>query len=506
MRIAALPPRCRAATPSERSSSNAPGHGTRRRRRRYHRSANLATIASLLLTSCAFTFDRDAGPAVPVDPAQPAANELAIPPLLEGSIKDGVTTFDLTIGPSEHTYGDDQPVPTYSYNGEPTLGPTLLWHQGQEVALDVRNQLGEVTTTHWHGADVPAIADGGPMSKIEPGQTWRAEFEVIQPAATLWYHPHLEGKTAEHVYAGAAGMIIVSDDNPLAADLPSTYGMDDIPVILQDKEFDADGNLVFEIDPDDNGDLNPELTVNGTLDPYAVLPNGPTRLRLLNGSQARVYELSTDTGPLVKIASDGGYLESPVEIDALVLAPGDRAEVIVDPSQGTTALLDTAFQRVLELRPDTTGPAAAPLPGHLGAIESYADLPVDAERTFTMTEMDGGGLNQWGINGEAMDMSMVNVTIRHGDLERWTIQSFDGVHSFHVHQTMFQIVERNGRPPAPADRGWEDTVLVEEGDKVVILARFDSYTNPEIPYMFHCHVLDHEDTGMMGQFQVLAAP
>ena len=468
-------------------------------------SAGCLAALFLLLGGCGSGFDGNDGPVVAVDAAEPAVNELAVPPLLRGSRRGAATTFDLSIGQSRHVFRDADSAPTYSYNGESILGPTLLWHQGDQVVVNVDNELGEVTTTHWHGADVPAVADGGPMSKIEPGERWRAEFEVIQPAATLWYHPHLKGKTAEHVYAGAAGMIIVDDDNPLAADLPSTYGVDDIPVILQDREFGADGNPVFEVDPDDDGDLNPELTVNGTLDPYVVVPDGPTRLRLLNASQARVYELSTDTGPLVKFASDGGYLEAPVEIDTLVLAPGDRAEVIVDPSQGTTALLDSAFARVLELRPDSDLATANPFPTRLATIESYADSPVDAERTFTMTEMGRGDDDEWGINGEAMDMDTVNVTIRHGDLERWTVESFDGVHSFHVHQTLFQIVERNGEPPAIEDRGWEDTVLIDEGDKVVFLARFDSYTNPEVPYMYHCHVLDHEDSGMMGQFQVLAA-
>ncbi|MEL7210950.1 MAG: hypothetical protein AAGK32_22405, partial [Actinomycetota bacterium] len=140
-------------------------------------------------------------------------------------------------------------------------------------------------------------------------------------------------------------MIIVDDDNPAAAGLPNTYGVDDIPVILQDREFADDGQLSFEIDNDDDGDLNPELTVNGTLDPYTTVPAGPVRLRLLNGSQARVYELSVDNGSMDKIASDGGYLAAPIPLDALTLGPGDRAEIIVDTTDGPVALLDADFER-----------------------------------------------------------------------------------------------------------------------------------------------------------------
>ena len=294
-------------------------------------------------------------------------------------------------------------------------------------------------------------------------------------------------------------MIIVDDDNPATAELPNTYGVDDIPVILQDREFDADGQLAFEIDDDDDGDLNPDLTVNGTSDPYTVVPSGPVRLRLLNGSQARVYELSVANGSMVKVASDGGYLSAPVPLDMLVMGPGDRAEIIVDTSEGATTLVDETFGRVLELRPDPDLPTAEHPPEELAAIERITADEIDNERSFHMNEVDGG----WGINGAQMDMQRIDQVIRFGDTERWTITVGDGIHTFHVHQTMFQILEINGEPPPPDLAGWEDTVLVTEDLEVVIAARFDSYANPDVPYMFHCHILDHEEAGMMGQFRVV---
>ena len=431
--------------------------------------------------------------------SEPGVNELMIPELLEPTLTDGVAQFDLSIGASSHDFGSGAATDTISYNGQSVLGPTLRWASGDDVEVRVTNTLAEATTAHWHGADVPAEADGGPHGRIEPRETWVAEFPVIQPAATLWYHPHLMGTSAEQVFAGAAGMIIVEDDNPLAADLPGTYGVDDIPVILQDREFAADGQLAFEIDDGGDGDLNPDLTVNGTLDAYTTVPAGPVRLRLLNGSQARVYELSVSKGSMVKIASDGGYLAAPVPLDTLTLGPGDRAEIIVDTTGGPATLIDADFGRVLELRPDPALPTAQPPPPQLATIDPIAVDGIDRDRVFLMGRVDGG----WGINGEQMDMTRIDQTITFGDTERWTITVRDGVHTFHPHQTQFQILEINGQPPPPEDAGWEDTVLVTEDADVVIAARFDSYTNPDTPYMFHCHVLDHEHLGMMGQFRVV---
>lgn len=457
--------------------------------------------AALFVSGCGGGggFGQGNGQANAISTAEPAANQLMIPDLLEPTMVDGVATYEMSIGESGHDFGSGVFADTLSYDDQSTLGPTLRWRSGADVAIHVTNELDEVTTTHWHGADVPADDDGGPHTPIEPGETWVADFPVIQPAATLWYHPHMKDITARQVFAGAAGMIIVDDDNPAAANLPQTYGVDDIPVILQDLEFDADGQLAFEIDDDDNGDLNPDLRVNGTLDPFTIVPAGPVRLRLLNGSQARVYELSVDNNSMVKIASDGGYLAAPVPLDTLTLAPGDRAEIIVDSSDGPVALLDDNFGRVLELRPDVALLVAEAPPAVLANIEQIALDDIDVDRTFDFDEVGGG----WGINGVQMDMTRVDETINLGDTERWTITVGDGVHVFHVHQTQFQILEINGEPPPPEEAGWEDTVLITEDREVVVAARFDTYTNPDVPYMLHCHILDHEDTGMMAQFQVV---
>ena len=373
------------------------------------------------------------------------------------------------------------------------------------MIISVANELDEVTTTHWHGADVPAEDDGGPHSLIEPGTTWVADFEVIQPAATLWYHPHAHGSTAEHVYRGAAGLIIIEDDNPAAATLPSTYGIDDIPVIIQDRDFTDDDQLDFAIDGGDDGKLYSVSIVNGTIDPFVEVPKGLVRLRLLNGSQARIYNLSVEGADTVKIASDGGYLESPVVLDQTTLAPGDREEIVIDVGESPVALVDDEFGRVLELRPNGEISSAGPLPDKLTTIDRISESEITVDRSFHM----GDARNfwefdpSWAINGVQFDMSRIDVTVRLGDIERWTLSSDDGQHVFHPHQTQFQILTINGEPPPPEESGWEDSVLVNSAREVVIVARFDTYAAEDIPYMFHCHVLDHEDLGMMGQFLVV---
>ena len=447
------------------------------------------------------------GAEVETVPAEtPAVAPLSIPELLEPTLDgDGVAHYDLNIGKSRHDYRQTALTDTYSYNGMSVLGPTIRLRTGDSVVINVANELDEVTTTHWHGADVPAEDDGGPHSLIAPGTTWVADFDVIQPAATLWYHPHVHGSTAEQVYRGAAGLIIIEDDNPAAATLPATYGVDDIPVIIQDRDFTADGQLDFAIDQGDNGNLYSTPTVNGTINPFLEVPNGLVRLRLLNGSQARIYNLSVEGANMTKIASDGGYLASPVALAQTVLAPGDREEIVVNVGESPVALVDDTLGRVLELRPNGAVSDAGPLPDRLATIDRISESEITVDRTFNMSDFRNFWEFDptWGINGVQMDMSQIDERVRLGDTERWTLSSGDGQHVFHPHQTQFQILAINGEPPPPEESGWEDTVWVNDEREVVIAARFDTYAAEDIPYMFHCHILDHEDLGMMGQFLVI---
>ena len=473
---------------------------------RRHRNRAMLALSSVFGILVAAASLVGCGNAVePISVETPAVAPLAIPSLLEPTIENNVSHYGLTIGTSQHDYGQAGMTDTYSYNGMSVLGPTIRLRTGDSVAISVTNELDETTTTHWHGADVPAEDDGGPHSLIEPGKTWLADFDVIQPAATLWYHPHAHGSTAEHVYRGAAGLIVIEDDNPAAAALPSTYGVDDIPVIIQDRDFTADGQLDFAIDGGEDGHLYTTLTVNGTINPFVEVPEGLVRLRLLNGSQARIYRLGVEGANMTKIASDGGYLASPVALGQFVLAPGDRAEIIVNVGMESVALVDSAFGRVLELRPNGSASGTGQLPDKLATIERIPDSEITVDRIFHMSDFRNFWefSPSWGINGAQFDMSRIDETVRLGDTERWTLSSDDGQHVFHPHQIQFQILAINGEPPPPEESGWEDSVLVNADREVVIAARFNTYAAEDTPYMFHCHILDHEDLGMMGQFLIV---
>jgi FtsP/CotA-like multicopper oxidase with cupredoxin domain len=198
---------------------------------------------------------------------------LVVPPTLTGPI------YNLTMqtGTSEFTPGVT--TPTAGYNGS-FLGPTLIMHKGDDVVLNVTNELGETTTTHWHGMHVAPEDDGGPHTTILPGATWSPDFTVLDDASTMWYHPHLHHFTNAHVTKGLAGMILIRDEIEAAAGLPLTYGVDEFPIIIQDRRINFDGQFIVD-------GLGTTMLVNGTFDPYLEVPAQMVRLRVLNASSER---------------------------------------------------------------------------------------------------------------------------------------------------------------------------------------------------------------------------
>lgn len=449
-------------------------------------------------------------------------NPLAIPPLDLGQIKDGTREFGLELqnGISKFFAGYD--TPTKGINGA-YLGPVLRMRRGEMVRLNVTNNLGHDSTLHWHGFNLPASADGGPHQVIAPGDTWSPSFEIRERAATMWFHSHLMGETAAQVWAGLAGMVIIDDDVVDALDLPSQYGVDDIPLVLQDRRFRRDGTMPYKSSMHDRmaGMQGDYSLLNGTISPYLEVSTEKVRLRLLNGSNASIYNLAfRDSRAFQLIGTDGGLLSAPVELIGLRLAPGERAEIVVDFSDGAPALLESissgrgmggeqspAFD-LLEFRPQATLAPSPDIPAQL------ADLPIPDASTAIRTrhfllEMPGMGMGMmrgggFTINGKEMDMGRVDLVVKRGEAEIWEIENAGPMaHPFHVHNTQFRILDKAGRPPAPAEAGLKDTVLVEPGDVARILIRFDHYTDPDRPYMYHCHILEHEDAGMMGQFTVV---
>ena len=441
-------------------------------------------------------------------------NRLAVPPLAPSRLDgEGRRVFDLHAAAGVYDFGG-RTAPTWGFNGT-YLGPTLRAARGERVAVNVHNGLTEATTVHWHGMHLPAAMDGSPHQAVEPGRTWSPTWTVDQPAATLWYHPHPHGETATHVYRGLAGMFIL-DDPTTGTDLPHRYGIDDVPLIVQDRRFGRDG-LDEEPRPftDDIGFLGDTVVVNGTVAPYFDVTTERVRLRLLNASNARAYGFGlADDREFAMVASDGGWLPAPYRTTRLTLAPGERAEIVVDLRAGERVVLRSSppdlglnpigrrfvggadTLDILELRAAATLVPGPPLPGRLADLPAADATATVQHRTFRLAGH--------AINGKRMDMSRVDATVAPGSQEVWQVVNGDGApHSFHVHGVDFRLLTADGRTPPPELAGWKDTLFLRPDVRYEILVDLPRYADPHVPYMFHCHVLEHEDRGMMGQFLVV---
>jgi FtsP/CotA-like multicopper oxidase with cupredoxin domain len=445
------------------------------------------------------------------------ANPLSIPPLAE-SILDpsGARVFNLEIKSGTTALKPGRETETWGINGN-FLGPTIRAKRGEEIAFSVYNGLDEGTSIHWHGMHLPAVMDGGPHQEVEPGGDWTPQWTLNQPAATLWYHPHPHGRTGAHVYKGLAGMFIIDDEESEALPLPSAYGVDDVPMIVQDRNFDGDnqfkdGGSLLSM----QGILGDQITVNGTLGPYFDVTTRLVRLRLLNGSVSRLYNFGfADDRPFSLIATDGGLLPSAWETNRLQLSPGERAEIVVAFEPGETAVLrshpaDEGYSGPLgrfnggddqldicEFRAADTLADETSIPETMGAAPDLDPSEAVEERTFSLS-----GFSQ--INGESMDLERIDFGVREGTVEVWEVSNADGfMHNFHVHDVQFQVLSVDGAEPPERLRGWKDTVQLVPQRKYRLALRFADYTDPNLPYMFHCHILTHEDQGMMGQFVVI---
>ncbi|WP_084652855.1 multicopper oxidase family protein [Nocardioides insulae] len=434
---------------------------------------------------------------------------VAIPPLADSRVApDGTRVFDLTMQAGETDLGQGAPTPTWGFEGS-YLGPTLRAEVGEKVRIDVHNELPETSTVHWHGMHLPAAMDGGPHQPIAPGDTWSPHWRIDQQPATLWYHPHPHGETARHVYRGLAGLFYL--DDPDGPTLPSTYGVDDVPLVVQDKQFDG-----HELDESpglfqSGGVLGDTVLVNGTPGPYLEVSTRLIRLRVLNASNTRTYHfVFDDERTFDLIASDGGLLPAPTRLTELTLSPAERAEIVVrmkprertvlrsletpgdnNPWSGGQDRLD-----VIELRAADSLTSSPDLPARLAEPPDRADDEIVATREFRLTGS--------AINGVDMDMSRIDLAAEVDTTERWVVRNPDGnPHNFHVHDVQFQISSYDGAEPPPELAGWKDTVWLPPGTDAELLVRFEDYTDPNLPYMFHCHVLRHEDDGMMGQFVVV---
>jgi blue copper oxidase len=441
-------------------------------------------------------------------------NRLAVPPLAVSHVDGaGRRVFDLRAQAGERDFGRGR-THTWGFNGD-YLGPTLRAKRGERVVVNVSNALDEPTTVHWHGMHLPARMDGGPHQAVRPAATWSPTWTIDQPAATLWYHPHPHGMTEKHVYRGLAGMFIVDDDAASALPLPHEYGVDDVPVIVQDRSFRDDGQFSWERAQSGTGILGDTLLVNGTVGPYLDVTTERVRLRLLNASNTRTYDFGlADNRTFALVGTDGGLLRNPYPTTRIRLSPAERAEIIVEvrpnervvlrsfpPALGAGRLNDRqngggdTFD-VLELRAAAALAPSSDPPPALVPIEPIDPASATVTRRFRLSGQR--------INGRAMDPRRIDATVRPGATEIWEITGQDGTpHNFHIHGVQFQVLSVAGAQPPPELAGWKDTVfLAGRRETVRVIARFPTHQDPTTPYMFHCHLLFHEDRGMMGQFVV----
>lgn len=418
----------------------------------------------------------------------------------------------LTAAPARLMLQPGTTTDAFAYNGS-VPGPTLELWEGDHVTIHFRNDLPVPTSVHWHGMHLPFAADGSPFHPVPPGATRDYRFTVLPgTAGTYWYHPHPHHQTGFQVAKGLYGALIVrAPDDPLA-------GMTEHLLVLSDNRFNPDGSFDFT-DPEtipgrvdfENGREGDILFVNGVVHPeLRIAPGEAQRWRIVNASAARVYRLSLPGHTLIQVGTDGGLFERPVEIEELVLASGERAEVIVRGTGTPGArvqLVTLPYDRyVPQTRPaDWQSPRpllvvqygtaphahAVEIPTTLRAVPPLDTTAVTVTRLMVLTQ----GM----INGRLMDMERVDETAALGATEIWEIENLVGMdHPFHLHGFQFQLLDRNGVPEPY--RAWKDTVNVPKHGTARFVVRYDRYAGK---WMFHCHILDHEDHGMMGVLEVI---
>ncbi|MFN0213863.1 MAG: multicopper oxidase domain-containing protein, partial [Saprospiraceae bacterium] len=525
-------------------------------------------------------------------------NLIPIPPLIE-PVND---TIKLEMRIKRHKFDPANPsnkalngtifqpfgLNTYAYNQKGSsamtvLGPTLHWERGKQINLQVTNRIDDTTTTHWHGLQLPSMWDGGPHQMILKGATWKPSFEVLDGPATMWYHPHLHDKTWQQVQAGAAGMIIIDDPADIInPDMPHTYGVDDIPLIIGDMSTSYDA-IFDEWKVNLLQNKRPWNVVNGVVKPYVNVPAHLVRLRILNGSsrKAIVFGLSktitneedtTNLEPFTLIATDGGYVLKPETLTMLRTGSGERSEIVLN-LEGLPIGSKVYLRNLKHQLPGSVvgSPHSPPSPPNNNPSSdkggdgtngyAYLELRIVADppgyvpiTTFTpfVTEWPPRLQDTFNIakrrtkelviqydstifqlpNGQdsiryfkvrftfdslTYKTTRVDDTVCVDTKEIWTIDNTSRIgHPFHMHKVQFRILDIWDKKASEyldlkllGLNGPKDDVLVMPDWKMRLMAAFDLYPDHEIKfhhaYMYHCHILPHEDNiggGMMRQFVV----
>jgi spore coat protein A len=480
----------------------------------------------------------------------PFTRPLVLPPVLAPRSRGAVDHYEIVQRPATAEILAGVATPVWTYGGT-FPGPTLMTRRGRPVVVRHRNELPVPTVVHLHGGHTPAADDGYPTDLVEPvggpvhghqhhpsgsamggpdpaarvtTGTRDYRYPSDQRAATLWYHDHRMDFTGPSVWRGLAGFHLVTDDEEQALPLPR--GDRDLPLMIADRSFAADGSLAYpSLDPSLTmqagveaayvaGVLGDVVTVNGVAWPFAEVDPLRYRLRLLNASNARRYRLALDPPPpggggLVQIGTDGGLLHRPLAHDRIEIAPAQRFDVVVDfarypPGSRVTLVneLGSATTRpVLQLR---VGSRRRADDSAVPAVLTEEVLPPASQsplvRTFHFARGDVGARSGWLINGQPFDPTTSIASPVLGAAEIWRFTS-DFHHPVHLHLAHFRVLTRGLGGPGPYDHGWKDTIDLRPAEEVSVAVRFTDHAGR---YLLHCHNLEHEDMAMMATFTTTA--
>lgn len=418
-----------------------------------------------------------------------------------------------------------------NFNGR-VPGPRLEAKPGDTVRIRFTNNLSDPTNLHFHGLHVSPNGNADNVFlEISPGERVTYEFAIPKnhPAGTFWYHPHRHGLVAKQVWGGLAGLLIVRGELDL---IPEIQAAQEMFLVFKDFDLGNEGQILppNRMEQRMQGREGSLVTVNGTVNPSLSIPKGGLlRLRLLNASPSRFYRLMLEDHPLHLVATDGGALSEPVELKELLLTPGERAEVLVrgEREPGQYRLLNLPYNRggmmdggmmgggMMRRSPTTNSDSSQPLatlfyngqvnslpiPRTLVPIEALPE-PQTVRRIILSHGMAAGQGMAFKINGKTFSHDRIDTQVRLNTVEDWEISNsgmmmmgFD--HPFHLHTNAFQIVSRNGQPEPY--RAWKDTVLIPRNEMVRIRIPFKDFAGKAV---YHCHILDHEDLGMMGAIEM----
>jgi suppressor of ftsI/bilirubin oxidase len=468
---------------------------------------------------------------------------------------------------AQYAIFEGKPAPLLTYqveqDGKTWINPVFRVRRGATVRTNLRNALGEDTIIHWHGLKVDAKNDAHPRYQIAAGAAYDYEFEVRNRAGTYWYHPHPDKLTSKQAYLGLASLFVVEDEEELALQraLDLKLGVTDIPLVIQDKKFDAQGRLVYAPSEEEkeNGYLGDTVLVNLTPRPHFNAATRVYRFRILNGSNARIYRLAFAQGgrqlEYVVIGTDGGLLDRPYTVKEAFLAPAERLDVLLDlraaavddvvtlqslafdpmhaeggmegmamggatPGAPATAvppqaamLADGAAVDLLRINVTQKMTYEPRVPATLSALEPVK-APQVTPRELLLDLKDG----RWRINGWVFEMAKTPMVVNRGATEVWDIRNSKESmpHPMHLHGVPFHVLARSESPQqlragvvneqglTATDLGWKDTVLVWPGETVRLVVDFSHPYAGDQVYLFHCHNLEHEDQGMMININVRA--